>query len=844
MYLFELSMKRSQAIFLVLSVLGWSSLRAASGEMQVWFSPTGPTGHASPEHGFSREDPHKFEWSWVKEAVINDQKPYRSVVLNFLPGTHTDVLISDVQDLKYVPHPEFTAEPAKWRITIQGIEPEAEKTVLEFPDKFWTGANGFVSVIQLMGDVNKKTDYGRVVLQNLTVDGNWAHQNWVGPDFLGTYKLQPVRIFARTARIRNVIVRNGGSHGLIPQTTNVLSGTESFPLCLYSADVGQEPEDGDPAPVVIEDCEIEGLHSVFGGYDTALCVNVRVTRERNKPNYVPEPFSTDPNRRLALVRRNQVRGFHPIAMGSSGGRNSEVRGVTFTGNVGVGSGGLLNTDTGLVSYLDFTNNIGLDVGTINTHGWPNTSFKYGHHHYNIQGNSIRFRGPWTFPIYQNYRLLNGVLTYDADHLILGRKDTNFVSGVTFMGASSDINVSGNWFTSLPPDQFFKTVGRDSDLGGFRTVWKWDNNQQVGESWPALPRSSSSNVTIQKNLISSIGYDFLGLQNLEEGKYADFAASSAGPLSQLRKPLSRPETLFQPAGKLERVVILTTNRPASYAWLTSASTPEHKKMRSLSVPQDRITQGALEVSLGRPFSTNHSLVWVPVRAAVQPAAMGGLTETRVLPNRRVFLSCSLNRGEQQNQQGLTKSNGVAVVAVPIRATNALLNFTAWVDAGSGVEGRFDPYQDAWSTSYWTKGAVVWVTTEPDVACLPSRQKGRVVLHRTGTPEQLALPLAVRLAIQSGPAKAGLLGSDFQLMAQRPTAWVPGDATNPGVVTFAPGSTEAALDVLAAPPSGKEHRVAYFEILPSGATYGLGPLDDESFPSAAQVVLLYTYEDFNR
>jgi len=817
-------------------VSSWFVACIARAAVEVWFSPTGASGHSAPEHGFSPSDPHQFDWNWVKEVVLIDSRPERSAVLNFLPGVHSNVYIGDVQNLTWMPNqrPNFTLEPGRWRLTIQGTEPLAEKTVLMFPSQFWLGDNGYSSIIELTGDAQKRIDYARIVVQNLTLDGNWDNQKFSGPEYLGSYKMQRMRFFARSALVRNVIVRNYCSHNSVPETTVTPSGCETFPIFITSADVGQEPEDGDPRPIVVEDCELDGLRSVYGGYCSTIAVNARVNREKTKPNYLPDVFSTDPNRRLMLVRRNQIRGYNPIAFGSSGGRSSQARGVTFTGNVIVGAGIIMNNDTGVISYVDVTNNIGLDVGGILNHGWPFTEFKYGHHHYQVSGNAIRFRGPWTFPVYRNYTLLNSVPVTKDKELVLGRLDTNPVAGVIFAGASSDITITGNWFTTEPASVFNRIVGPGAS---FRVVRKYENQEYIGESWPSFPRSPAGNVALRKNSISKVAYDFSGMVPIEEEVEAPtFTATSAKLHSQLRSALPLSLDGFVPTGKVERVSLITSNRTTTFSWLASNSTVERQIPRAMSIPGDRITVGALEVSLGVPEWTNDFLR-VPARVVVQPSTIIPRRPTLPVAARMVILETWINQMPWGAQRVLSGSNGVARFTIPVRQTNALVQFRAWVDAGQGREGSFDEYQDAWATSVWTKGSVVWVTMERDVARSVNGQRGRLVFHRTGTAEQLSRPLSIRVAFDSTRPKAAA-GGDYRLFPVSGAKWTGRDTENVGVLSFSSGADEAIVEVAATEPGERDNRVLYVVIQSSPTDpYVVGQKTDPNLPGAANLLVLY-------
>lgn len=59
-----------------------------------------------------------------------------------------------------------------------------------------------------IGSFGANHEFARVVVENLTLDGNWEGQtNYIGPDYPRSLKVQPLNIGARTGRLRKVIVR-------------------------------------------------------------------------------------------------------------------------------------------------------------------------------------------------------------------------------------------------------------------------------------------------------------------------------------------------------------------------------------------------------------------------------------------------------------------------------------------------------------------------------------------------------------------------------------------------------------------------------------------------------------
>ena len=128
-----------------------SATASVHATVNVWFSPSGSTASGT-SFGFASGSPHQFDWAWLKLNVLSDTAPLtaadKTVVLNFLPGTHLNVELHDN---------DFTANCANWRLTVQGATaaggvPVSGEVVLQFPGHVLYGAaddgNGATGVIQ------------------------------------------------------------------------------------------------------------------------------------------------------------------------------------------------------------------------------------------------------------------------------------------------------------------------------------------------------------------------------------------------------------------------------------------------------------------------------------------------------------------------------------------------------------------------------------------------------------------------------------------------------------------------------------------------------------------------
>ncbi len=88
-------------------------------------------------------------------------------------------------------------------------------------------------------------------MENLELDGNWEAHGWrtQGAAQLG-YKTAGLKLWARTGRCRNLLLRNFGSAGIVPASFVEDTGhaTETFPLMTYTYAEGQTAMEGDAAP--------------------------------------------------------------------------------------------------------------------------------------------------------------------------------------------------------------------------------------------------------------------------------------------------------------------------------------------------------------------------------------------------------------------------------------------------------------------------------------------------------------------------------------------------------------------------------------------------------------------
>ncbi len=842
----------------------------ASATVQVWFDPAGSTASGT-NAGFASGTPHKFDWAWLSANVLSATAPLtasdKSVQLNFLPGTHTNVFMTDA----------FTAATnlPQWSLAIVGTNVGSavlpEGVVLKLPDHHPAGAGpddtGYAQAGILAFDNNslgKGSELNRIVVQNLALDCNWGAQDpYIGPAFPRSYKNFGAHLSARTGRVRQVIVRNYGAHGLAPQSIyDNPGGIEAFPLSVGTTDVGQEPEDGDPRPWVVEDCEVAGFRSLYAGYNTAILAQVRGNVAGAPAQYVtPDVFNTDVTRRTVLVRRSQVRGpasgLGMIGLGTAGGNGFWSRHLTFADNVLLNTGAGFNTDTAQMLELDFTNHLFLDVSALGYLGAIDVTDAHFHTNYNISGNSLRFYGRLAEPAYRDFDIIGFDQKLTRASRVLGGRLTNYAAGVVMQGSASAVTITNNWFTTRAQDAFFTPNPADTANAVFRPVWKLAATEPANFD-PGNPyqpgRPASSNVTVLSNFVSSVVFDLTGLTPLGDGgTYTAFTATTAPGHTTNRSALTSLPN-FSPTGTVERVVLLLTNRTVSYVTLASNSTSGSPIWKTNTVTTNAVSLGAYEVALGVPVVTNSTTIGVPVRLALQPTPGSGYAGTVPQSGLTVRLSTRFSGGATNADVSAT-TGGDGIAWFPVTVTNnaaALLQFTAWRDAGAGTNAVFDEWQDAWATAQWAQNAVVWAQAGPDVANdqTQSIARGQFHFYRTGSAAQLASTLAVNFILPTNsltsPATYGSSGSGDYTLAlnatKGPLSWAL--ATNGGIFggtfTFKTNQTEAVLDVVPRGDTLAETNVVWLTVL--AGTNHVVPDAANTLTAPSATVLIFDGPEF--
>ncbi|HAB15577.1 MAG TPA: hypothetical protein DCE44_03910, partial [Verrucomicrobiales bacterium] len=584
------------------------SVSPAWGVTNVWFSPTGKgdgTSRAKPIHYY----PDFIKWGLLGSDKRND----REVVMHFLPG-------------EYVIQPIDTeaVQASDWRITILGEGARPEDTVLKLapnhPGGSDDGGGNWVSVI----DLGRSSEYiRRFVMENITVDGNWSGQTNVNNrHYLRSYKNGPVRVSARTGRIRNVIVRNYGAHGVMPQRTNdVGAGIEVFPLCVMTREEEQTPEDGDAAPWVVENCEATGFHGLYAGYATTLMAVVTIdpAKVAAKPN---------PGRRLIWFRGNQVRGnadaLGVIGMGTAGIRPNMSGRVTWSDGAILNAAGF-NTDTGVMRWLDFTNLLLLDAVAIGYLGSAGVAQPF-HENYNISGNSVRLTG---YISSQNYRdfvsmpeTSGRLAARPSPQLPLGRPVPAFAEGLVVRGAANDVRLADNWFTTRASEQFNRLGPSGSRAAEFWPVHRLPNQDKEMPESPTVVRNPATEVDFSGNSLSSVPFDFDRMQPFGGGKVAKLTDGSS-PLIE-KRTIKAMKTQFSPIGTVERVALLFTNAPQRGPATPGSSAAARRFL------------GAFEIVCGAPTALASGKFALPVRLAIQPTPGSGIPGTQLLAGRPVSL----------------------------------------------------------------------------------------------------------------------------------------------------------------------------------------------------------------
>ena len=856
-------------LFLAIALAPWLLLFPADAAVQtkeVWFAPSPANGSGS-----SSGSPRQFDWNYLKTTEIAQLKAFpvsddKILILHFSAGTHLNVTMSD--DFLATSSPTGLTS---WTWIIQGDGARPEETVLKLPDAVSVpSANqddtgyaqaGMLSFAQ--NSLGRFQEMKRLVLQNLTLDCNWDGQKpeYTGPQYPRSFKTFAAHLSARTGKVSKVIVRNYGSHGLVPQSVyDNSAGVETFPLTIETTDVGQVPEPGDPRPWVVEDCEIVGFRGVYAGYNTAILAQVRGNIAGAPLQYVtPDVFNDNAARRVVMVRRCQVRGpaggSGMIGLGSAGVDDSFwSRHITFNDNILLNIGAGFNTDTGQMKWLDFQNTLFWDVSAVGYLGAINANSTF-ESDYNISGNSVRFYGRIAEPVYRDFNAVGQYQNLTAiPARVLGAPLVNYASGVTIVGAAQYLTITDNWFTTRPLSGFYTPDPTATGLATFRPVWKVSSLEPYGfdplnSYFPA--RNPAVQVTLNNNKLSGVSFDIGSAAVLaESGTFSSFTDTTSPGHATLRPALSALlNSNFNPTGKVERLVFRTANESVSYSWLKStASNPP--------LPSDTITQsfteavskGADEVVLGVPSVSGNTLT-VPVRLAYQPTPGSGITATAPQGGMTVWLRTTIGGAAPTAQSALTATgSGVATFSIPLTiGANSLVQFLAWKDAGStGANNAFDEYQDAWATAQWAQNTAVWVKASPDVANDQTLARAKFHFYRTGNTTSPPVTVAFSLPVTGlKPATYGSSGTgDYTLVAnaitaKAPSAWAMSGTTG-GTLTFGTGQTEAVLDVVPRSDAKLENNVVYLTV-DQGTGYAVPQPGNTVTPRSA-TVLIYDGPEF--
>jgi len=657
----------------------------------------------------------------------------------------------------------LTGRPSDWRITIQGEGSQPEETVLKLINNHQGGQSDSGGSSVCMVDLRRNEEYLlRFVIENITLDGNWAGQTEFNHrGYLRGYKSSPLSVSARTGRVRRVIVRNYGAHGVVPHRINDLGeGVEAFPLCVWTRDEGQEPEDGDLRPWVIEECEVSGFNGLYNGYTTAMIAVVRCNDA-----ITPKWALDDPTRRLVWFRRNQVRGVPGdvgvIGLGAAGVGTNFTSKISFSDNV-VLNGSAFNTDTGVMRHLDFTNSLFLDLISLGYLGAPYAGTPYMVD-YAISGNSIRLRGLFTTFEYTDFQWANnergGLVGRPDPGLILGRRAFPKAVGLTVGGIAQNIRLTDNWFTTRARDDFSNlnpVFPRDPT---YLLVNRLPSKDPEKPNSPVIRRLDALDVDLNGNQLSSVPFDFRDFQAIKGGRHQRLTETSSSLMEVLR-PL--PAQLgFVATGAVERLGPIFGVRPRRVEWMGVAAGGAVEPRRGHTNFPDRILTGGIEVVLGVTTrgATDGNLK-VPVRVAVQPTPVSGMKGTRPLANRAVFLEVLPGSRHPQRLKAVTGDDGVATFTYGVAPdANGLDYFRAWSDHGQGKPEVWDEYQDAWSTSQVAHGTTIGIVVVNDIADARNGNPANFRLIRSG---RLDLPLTIALRFFAGP-HAAESGRDFELLS---------------------------------------------------------------------------------
>lgn len=232
--------------------------------LERWFLP-GAVGS-----GASISTPARFDADAFKQ-ILDSNPSETEFVFSLLPSA-SDYLVQKAIELP------TRVGLGQLRVTIRGLGDRSEEVHLI--NVVSLASNGGYPDLDPIPKLDMEQSGASVpetadclVVEKLLLYGNWGWKlTGIGHPSLGQgYKNAPLRLRARTGKVKGVIVRNFGAIGYVPWSHfGGPAGVETFPFVVSGYDVGQAPPTGWRHPWEVVNCEIHGFNGVYGGYTTEL----------------------------------------------------------------------------------------------------------------------------------------------------------------------------------------------------------------------------------------------------------------------------------------------------------------------------------------------------------------------------------------------------------------------------------------------------------------------------------------------------------------------------------------------------------------------------------------------
>ena len=684
----------------------------------------------------------------------------------------------------------------------------------------------------------------RIEIQNLEFDGNFLGMGALtsAANDRG-YKSAAMNLWAESGLIRNVVLKNFGSVGTVPQSVVEGSGAgvEAFPLAFFAEYRKQAPT-ADSQRWIVEESSFSDFNSIHGGYGTMIMPHVLIPSGEfaaATSGYLNQTPALAPQ---IIVRRCFVEGVEGQAFGAAGatiGSSSYAGGrVLFTDNVVLNSSYAMNTDTGWMSGISLNRNVLLDIRGLSHFGSagqdptkPPLSFNY----FEYSDNLIRIRGRDSVPVYTDYSIPS-LATYASDpNLVLGRIVINFASGLIIQGGASNLKFYNNHFTTWPRGEFYipNPGSTDPSDNWFKPIFVIPNNTYLSDQYTARFRYYALNADIGNGKLSSVPFEFSGNSTVLAG-----ANLGAAPLTPTAVPdytsqkvaAATPGGGFDPRGTIRRVLRIPGNPPLSTDVNTLIVSP------SPPLANTGLT-GVREVAIGKP-QWNGNTLNVPVRVLEHRLPVGATPGVSVPLERSVRLQAYVSRYSSTSPivmtpvGGTTDSLGNVTIPVdlsvflslsgnPTANPNAHICLVAWMDASGSASAVYNPDTTAWATHEVSTGTTVFLTASPDVGDdknTTSAKRAKFTIRRTGpTTTELKVKFALVPLFQA-PSGEQLIASygtsgtaDYYLQATGGAVLEPASGT-PTSVTIPANSDKAVLDVVTRGDNITEEDIVRMQLLP--------------------------------